>query len=102
MVEAALPVIKRPTGKLGAGVRAGALPAGPAATLVHRGRHAELDRAHATLDAWLVANKRRAAGPRWEVFMTNPLTTPDPDAQETRVVVPLQRAAVAQPTRAVP
>jgi effector-binding domain-containing protein len=67
------------------------LPAGPAAVLEFRGPHAKLATAHAELDAWLVANKRAAAGARWEVYVTNPITTPDPAAQTTRIYAPLAR-----------
>ncbi|MBA3500440.1 MAG: AraC family transcriptional regulator, partial [Deltaproteobacteria bacterium] len=52
---------------------------------------AKLAAAHAELDAWLAANKRAAVGPRWEVYVTNPITTPDPDAQTTRVYAPLAK-----------
>lgn len=65
------------------------LPAGPAATLLFVGPHPELPRAHAILDAWLARHQRTAAGPRWEVYLTNPITTPDPAAQRTLVVAPL-------------
>ncbi|MDX2088874.1 MAG: GyrI-like domain-containing protein [Kofleriaceae bacterium] len=90
VVEAALPVTKLPAKS--SGFELGTLPAGPAITLEHRGKLADLPRAHAALDAWLVANKRRAAGPRWEVFVTNPVTTPDPAAQIVKIVVPLAPA----------
>jgi AraC family transcriptional regulator len=68
-----------------------ALPAGPAAVVEFRGPHAKLADAHAELDAWLAANKRTAAGARWEVYVTNPITTPDPNAQTTRVYAPLAK-----------
>lgn len=103
VVEAALPVKKLPAGTLPAGLRAATLPGGPAATLVVTGPHAGLVDAHATLDAWLAAAKRTPAGARWEVFLTNPMMTPDPAAQQTRVVVPLrplQPAAVKPAARA--
>jgi effector-binding domain-containing protein len=95
VVDVGLPVASRPTGTLGPDVRVAELPAGAAAVVVHHGRHAELGRAHATLDRWLTAHHRQAAGPRWESYLTNPITTPDPDAQQTRVVVPL----AAEPAR---
>lgn len=69
--------------------RAGRLPAGRAAVLIWKGRHDTLPKAHRELDAWLAANNHKAGGPRWEVFVTNPIQTPDPDAQETRIVAPL-------------
>lgn len=83
VVEAGLPLVK-PLADGGA-----TLPAGPAATVVFVGRHEDLGRAHAALDAWLAAHHRTGAGPRWEVFLTSPLTTPDPSAQRTQVFAPL-------------
>lgn len=81
VVEVGLPVAKGDV----------VLPAGPAAMIEFRGPHAKLAAAHAELDAWLAANKRTARGPRWEVYVTNPITTPDPAAQVTRVYVPLAK-----------
>lgn len=80
VVEAALPVRKAPSGIKG--LTTGTLPAGPAATLEHRGKLTELPRTHAALDAWLIANKRTAAGPRWELFL-------DPATPIVKVFVPL-------------
>jgi effector-binding domain-containing protein len=88
-VEVGLPVRKAPAKKLDKGVRGVELPAGPAATLLFRGRHQDLPTAHAALDTWLARNEREAASPRWEVYVTNPVTTPDPAAQQTRIVAPL-------------
>lgn len=87
VVDACLPIRTRPASKA---VRTIELPAGPAAVVVFTGPHAKLAGAHAELDAWLAANERVAAGPRWEVYVTNPVTTPDPAAQTTRVYVPLR------------
>jgi len=90
VVEAALPVRKSPA-KLGKQLRAISLPAGPAAVVVVRGPHTRLASGHAELDRWLAANKRATAGARWEVYVTNPITTPDPDAQVTRIYAPLAK-----------
>lgn len=89
VVDAALPLRTKPTQLLAPGFSLDHLPAGPAATLFHRGRLADLPRSHAALDTWLAAHHRRAAGARWEVYVTNPVTTPDPDAQQVTLVVPL-------------
>jgi hypothetical protein len=83
VVEAGLPVVKPPADG------AGELPAGPAATVVFVGPHEALGRAHDALDAWMAAHHRAAGGPRWEVYLTNPMTTPDPAAQRTQVFAPL-------------
>jgi AraC family transcriptional regulator len=86
-VEVGLPVRKAPS-KQPKDASVIELPAGSAATLLFRGRHQDLANAHAALDAWLVRNKRKATT-RWEVYVTNPVTTPDPAAQQTRIVAPL-------------
>lgn len=91
VVEIGVPVRKTPKA-LSKGLRAITLPAGPAAELVVTGRHEDLPKANAELDAWLTKEKRSARGQRWEVYETNPLTTPDPSAQRTRLVVPLADA----------
>jgi AraC family transcriptional regulator len=88
-VEVGLPVRKAPSKQLAGGTRAIELPAGPAATLLFRGRHQDLSNAHAALDTWLAQSKRKPASTRWEVYVTNPVTTPDPAAQQTRIVAPL-------------
>ena len=90
-VEVGVPIRKAPTKPLGSNVRAIELPAGPAATLVYRGRHDDLPRAHAELDRWLASHERTPNGARWEVYMTSPIETLDPAKQETRIVVPLSR-----------
>ena len=90
-VEVGFPIRKATTKQLGKEVRLIELPAGPAATLEFRGRHDDLPRAHAEIDAWLAANKRKPSSARWDVFVTNPIETPDPTKQETRIVVPLSR-----------
>ena len=79
--------------EVGVPVRTGTtgLPAGPAAMIEFHGPHAKLAAAHAELDAWLATNKRTANGPRWEVYVTNPITTPDPAVQTTRVYAPLAK-----------
>ena len=91
IVEAGLAFRGTPSGTLAPSIRAVTLPAGPAATLEHRGRYQDLPDAHAALDRWLAGHKRTTAGPRWEVYITNPVTTPDPARQQTRIVAPLHK-----------
>lgn len=88
VVEIGVPVRKTPT-TLSRGLRAVDLPAGPAAELTVTGRHEDLPKAHVKLDVWLAHEKREPSGARWEVYLTNPVTTPDPTKQQTRIVVPL-------------
>lgn len=88
VAEIGVPVRKAPAAP-SKGLRSIELPAGPAAELVVTGRHEDLPKAHAELDAWLAKEHRKPSGARWEVYLTNPLTTPDPAAQQTRIVAPL-------------
>ncbi len=91
VAEIGVPVKKKPT-TLSKELRAIDLPSGPAAELTFTGRHEDLPKANAELDAWLAKEKRKPAGARWEVYLTNPVTTPDPAAQQTKIVVPLADA----------
>ncbi len=100
VVEAGIPVRRKPVAKLRAGAVAVELPAGPAATVLYRGPHAQLAVAHAALDAWLASHDRREAGPRWEIYLTNPLSERDPGAQQTRIVAPLAADGARSATRA--
>jgi DNA gyrase inhibitor GyrI len=87
-LDAGVPTIK-PLAAPGGDIVVGELPAGPAATLLVVGPLTELPAAHATLQRWLAASGRAAAGPGWQVFLTNPITEPDPAKQQTKVFVPL-------------
>jgi effector-binding domain-containing protein len=49
-------------------VVASALPAGQAATTVHRGAYSGLAEAHRAVAVWCRAHGRQPAGPRWEVY----------------------------------
>lgn len=89
VVDAALPIRARAGKTLAPGFAFDTLAASKAASLTHRGRLADLPRTHQALDTWIAAKRRRPVGARWEVFVTNPVTTPDPSAQEVTVVVPL-------------
>jgi effector-binding domain-containing protein len=88
VVEIGVPVRKPPTVKKP--LRTIVLPGGPAAELVFTGRHEDLPQAHAELTEWL-ARENRTVTSRWEVYVTNPITTPNPAAQQTRIVAPLRQ-----------
>jgi effector-binding domain-containing protein len=49
-------------------VVASSLPAGRAAMTVHRGPYAGLGAAHQAVQDWCAAQRRPAAGPRWEIY----------------------------------
>lgn len=89
VVQAGLPLSSAPSAPLGDEIERITLPAGPAAAVVLRGRHDQIGKAHEALDAWLTKARRAPKGPRRELYITNPITTPDPSAQEMRVIAPL-------------
>jgi 4,4'-diaponeurosporenoate glycosyltransferase len=91
-VEVGLPVVKAPAAKPGATTQPGTLPAGEAAVLLHVGPYPQLPAQHEALARWAAAHQRRPSGPSWEVFLTNPITTPDAAKARTRVVLPLAPA----------
>ena len=64
-------------------------PAGPAVKLTHVGPYENLPAAHTTLQEWLEENKREAAGPPWEVYVTDPGKEPDNTKLVTEVYYPL-------------
>lgn len=70
-------------------IEAGTLPAGPAAVAIHAGPYENLPGTHAALERWLEAEGHEARGPRWEVYLTDPATTPNPKDWRTEVVAPI-------------
>jgi effector-binding domain-containing protein len=63
-------------------VRASELPAGLAATTVHRGSYGGLDTAHLAVLRWCASQGRELTGERWEVYGD---WSEDPSLLETRV-----------------
>lgn len=86
-VEAGFPV-DRPVAP-GGRVVPGELPAGPAAVTVHSGLYETIGAAYEAIGRWLAENKRQPAGPPWEVYLTDPVATPDPAQWRTEVIQPL-------------
>lgn len=85
--EAGFPV---PDGTQGQGdIVASSLPAGKAAVVTYFGPYEQLSKAHEFLKKWLQDNKREAAGPCWEVYMSDPSVM---KAEEIRtdIVMPLK------------
>jgi effector-binding domain-containing protein len=68
-------------------VVASELPAGPAATTVHRGSYAELGEAHEAVIAWCTAQDLERTGVRWEIY-----GHPDPDTDQVDVEIYWQLA----------
>lgn len=87
VLEAGLPV---PPGIQGKGrIKAGTLPGGEVVSTVHVGPYHSLPDAGAALTAWAKAHGRAAAGPNWELYVTDPGVEPDPTRWKTEVVQPL-------------
>lgn len=88
-VEAGMQV---PEAVEGAGrVKAGKLPAGPAAVAWHVGPYHTLSETHARLAKWMDAEGWAAAGALWEEYVTDPGLEPDSSKWRTRVVQPVKR-----------
>jgi effector-binding domain-containing protein len=86
-IEAGLPVTQAVEGE--GEVLAYALPAGEVAATDHYGAYEGLPQAGAALERWAAENGREAAGPRWEIYWTDPTTAPQ-EEWRTEVVMPLK------------
>lgn len=80
-VEAGVPVAEQvaPAGELSMA----ALPAGPVATTLHIGRYEDITGPYEALQRWIILNGHERSGPYWEVYLTDPAETPEPDKQQT-------------------
>lgn len=87
ILEAGMPVGSPAEGE--GDVLAGMLPAGPAASTVHRGPYEGLPGAHAAIEDWLEENGLRANGDAWEVYVTDPGEVPNPEEWRTEVLRPI-------------
>lgn len=77
-------------GTPGAGrVQVGTLPWGEVVATDHYGPYEQLPKAGEALDQWLAAKGRRAAGPNWEYYWTDPGAESDTTKWHTEVVKPL-------------
>jgi effector-binding domain-containing protein len=86
-LEAGLPVAAPiPTGGR---VRPSELPGGEVAVTTHVGPYDGLVIAGAALATWTAAQHREAAGPNWEVYVTDPGAEPDPARWRTDIFKPL-------------
>ena len=65
------------------------LPGGKAAVAIHEGTYETLGETHAAIERWLDERKLTAGAP-WEVYLTDPATTPNPAEWQTEVVYPLR------------
>jgi DNA-binding transcriptional MerR regulator/effector-binding domain-containing protein len=68
------------------------LPAGRFAVALHAGAHRDVDRTYAALGTYANAHGRDGVGPVREVYLANPLDTPDNTQWRTEVCWPLAPA----------
>jgi effector-binding domain-containing protein len=87
-LEAGLPVATPLPGR--ARIGAGELPGGEGVATLHIGPYEGLPGAGKALDEWARRNGRDAAGPHWEVYLTDPGAVTDPARWETEVIKPLK------------
>lgn len=86
-IEAGLPVDSPVDAR--ADIENGTLPGGRHAVNVYVGPYEGLPGAWADLDAWLAERGETAAGPGWEVYVSDPGAEPDPAKWVTEVIIPL-------------
>jgi len=86
-LEGGLPVSKRIGGR--GRIEAGELPGGLLAACWHIGPYDGLPAAHQALRTWLNEQGRKAAGPSWEVYWTDPAEVPNPAEWKTEVICPV-------------
>ena len=71
-------------------IQPGRLPGGDAARIVHLGPYDTIAVTYERLQAWMAARRREPSGPFWEVYWTDPHTSPDPASWRTEVFAPLR------------
>jgi effector-binding domain-containing protein len=72
-------------------IRPGELPGGEVAVATHVGPYEGLPATGAALAKWVAARGRTAAGPNWEVYVTDPGTEPNPANWRTEILKPLAK-----------
>jgi DNA-binding transcriptional MerR regulator/effector-binding domain-containing protein len=70
------------------------LPAGRFAVALHEGAHGDVDRTYAALGTYATANGLDGVGPVRELYLADPLDTPDVSRWRTEVCWPLTAAGV--------
>ncbi len=65
------------------------LPGGEVATLIYTGPYDTLGEGHFALEMWAKDQGRTASGGAWEVYLTDPATTPNPADWKTKIYLPL-------------
>jgi effector-binding domain-containing protein len=71
-------------------VKAGRLPGGRIARVLHVGPYDGLEETHARLVRWLAGQGLHPSGPVWEVYWSDPETEPDAATWRTELFVPVE------------
>ena len=71
-------------------VRLDTLPGGTHATTIHAGPYENLREAYAALQAWMTEQGLAPAGAPWEIYITDPMETPDTADWRTQVCWPVE------------
>lgn len=89
-LEAGIPLAEQPKPpKPDTDIVAGELPGGRAAVTVHKGPYDTLGDGHMALDRWMTDSGETAAGPPWEVYLTDPGEVPNPADWLTEISWPI-------------
>ena len=87
-LEAGLPVAGPAEAK--DDIMLGSLFGGEVASTIHKGPYDTLNLGHEAVQEWMMANNVEAAGPPWEVYITDPGEVPDPAEWRTEIIHPLK------------
>jgi DNA-binding transcriptional MerR regulator len=71
-------------------VAAGHIEGGMAATIMHLGPYALLDRSYEQLARWMQQHGHEMSGPPREIFLVGPTDVADPNSYETEVIWPVR------------
>ncbi len=87
-MECGLPVTSPRDGT--ARIKAGELPGGTVATVIHEGPYEGLPQTWAALFEWINRQGLEPAGAPWEVYLTDPGAEPDQSKWRTQIFFPVQ------------
>jgi AraC family transcriptional regulator len=89
VIEGGITIVEPSTTPLTDGIEALVIPAGRAATAIHRGPYDTLAESYQEIEKWLREQGLSAAGAPWETYLTDPGERPDPETWETEIVQPV-------------
>lgn len=87
-MEAALPVSKELKGE--GEIKFGKTYEGKVASVIHWGSYESSEATYKAIEKWMKDNKKTAAGPPWEVYITDPGMEKDTAKWQTEIVFPIK------------